>query len=565
MRRQSLTFNRTQIPLMLKTFFRALLFIVIASSCSYAQSTSTLYGADSMKNRFQRNTHPVVLDAEQKIVPWSKPASHAYDYFLRQRWDFIKTKVPRSPGPAPRSNYPMYYFYCAYRVKEGNIVPDEWMNDVGEKLPNWFESARLFYAYTGDEEPLKIVRDMADYVLKNGISPSDFAWPDFPYTCANAGDMTFRGFTSARRFVLHEIQVDHAAEIGLTFYRLYQFYGDTKYRDAAIKIANTLISKMAKGSATASPWPYRVVMSSGEITSAYGANWTGAWLLFDELTADDKSRASEYEIVKHTIAEFLLNYPAQTGYWTDGHSDTPVNSNTYKSNLSASNYKLLLFDFPAFDPQWTASMPKLIAWTEEHFVERGTGGEPGQMWGANIVGEQDDFLVKMDYQTARYAAECARWYAASGDVSFREKAYRSLNWVTYCSDSTGRAYESPLSKDVSNWWSDCYGEGPRMFYHVFAAIPEWAPPGQDHILYAASVLKEIAYAKGQIAYTAVSEKGVEYLRTSYEPHRITVGGKRLKISKDPNKPGYSIRKLEGGDYAVTVTRANAGKVIIAAQ
>lgn len=547
-------------------FFSLWLFFAIVSMYGFAQPAATVYdAADSMKNRFQLNTHPVVLDAQQKIIPWSKPASMAYDYFLRQRWNFILTKVPHSPGPAPRSNYPMYYFYCAFRVKDNNLVPDEWTNDIGEKLPNWFESARLYYAYSGDERPLKIVAHMADYTLKHGISPSDFAWPDFPYTCANAGDTVFRGFTSAKRFVQHEIQVDHAAEMGLTFYRLYQYKGDNRYRDAAIKIANTLMAKMVKGTATNSPWPYRVVMSNGEITSAYGANWTGAYLLFDELIQGDEGRVNEYEKGKKTIKEFLLSYPARTGYWTDGHSDTPVNSNTYKSNLSASNYKLLLFDYPEFDPQWKASMPKLIKWTEEHFVERGTGGEPGHMWGANVVGEQDDFLVKMDYQTARYAAECARWYAITGDATFREKAYRSLNWVTYCSDSTGRAYESPLSKDVSNWWSDCYGEGPRMFYHVFAAIPEWAPPGQNHILYGAAVLKEVAYGQREIAYTAVAKKGTEYMRTSFLPGRVTVGGRPQPRSDVEGKPGYRITKLEGGDYAVTVNRTTAGRVVIAAQ
>ncbi len=126
----------------------------------------------------------------------------------------------------------------------------------------------------------------------------------------------------------------------------------------------------------------------------------------------------------------------KTGYWTDGHSDTDVKSNTYKSNLSASNMTLCLFDYPDLDPGWKKDIPKLIKWTEDNFVFRTAPGEPSSMWGANIVGEQDSFNYKMDYQTARYAAECARWYRESGDESYKEKAYRSLNWVTYCNDST---------------------------------------------------------------------------------------------------------------------------------
>ena len=94
--------------------------------------------------------HKVLLDNSQKILPRKVAAENAYDHFLRLRWNFIKTKVPNSPGPAPRSSYPQYYFYCAFIDSNNILLPDMWMNDVGEKIPMWFESARLYYAYTGD-------------------------------------------------------------------------------------------------------------------------------------------------------------------------------------------------------------------------------------------------------------------------------------------------------------------------------------------------------------------------------------------------------------------------------
>jgi hypothetical protein len=163
------------------------------------------------------NAHKVALDSQNKIIPWSVPVEKAYDHFLRLRWDFIKTKVPNCPGPPPRSSYPQYYFYCAFRDKDGTLEPDTWMNDVGEKIPNWFESARLYYAYTGDASVMTIVTKFVEYTLDHGTSPSTFAWPNFPYTTTNAGDMEFRGFTNSKKLVLHEIQVDHAGDIGLTY------------------------------------------------------------------------------------------------------------------------------------------------------------------------------------------------------------------------------------------------------------------------------------------------------------------------------------------------------------
>src|ERR1017187_6868405 len=109
------------------------------------------------------NGHRVILDDQNKIIPWSAPPENAYDHFLRLRWNFIKTKVPNCPGPPPRSSYPQYYFYCAFRNKNGTLEADTWMNDVGEKIPNWLESARLYYAYTGDGTVMTVAKNLLDY------------------------------------------------------------------------------------------------------------------------------------------------------------------------------------------------------------------------------------------------------------------------------------------------------------------------------------------------------------------------------------------------------------------
>jgi hypothetical protein len=254
----------------------------------------------------------------------------------------------------------------------------------------------------------------------------------------------------------------------------------------------------------------------------------------------------------------------KTGYWTDGHTDNDIRSHTYKSNLSASNLKLYLFDHHEFDPDWKTDIPKLIKWSEDNFVFRCEPGEPANQWGANLLGEQDTVLIKMDYQTARYGAECARWYSVSGDQSYKEKAYRSLNWVTYCNDSAGRALESPVSKPLiaSNWYSDEYGECPRMFYHAFAAVPEWAPPRENHILYSEAILKNVSYGDKKVEYYATVNSGVEYLRLAFRPAEITLNGVRLSQRTDPDRQGYTLRDLGNGDFAVNIRRMQWGNVNI---
>ena len=527
--------------------------------------TSSLF-AQATSNRFSQKPdsiafHKVVLDDQSKLISWITPQSKAYDQFLHQRWDFIKSKVPNSPGPAPRSNYPQYYFYASFVIKDGKLEIRDWMNDVAEKLPNWFESARLYYAYTGDSSVMKIVKDLMDYSLEHGTSPASFAWPDFPYTTNNPGDTEFLGFTRHGHLALHEIQVDHAGDMGLAYYRMYLFNGEKKYLTAALHVADVLAANSRVGTAEKSVWPYRVIMDSGKITAEYGANWTGCYMLLDNLIRDKLGDVVAYRKALVKARNFILQFPMKTGYWTDGHSDTDVNSNTYKSNMSASNTKLCMFDYPELDPNWKENIPKLIKWTEDNFVFRCVPGEPATQWGASIVGEQDAYLPKMDYQTARYGAECAHWYAVSGDEAYKEKAYRSLNWVTYCNNKVGLANESPLSS-IDTWWSDCYGECPRMFYHAFAAVPEWAPMGENHILYSEGILKNVSYQSNEVKYTPANIIGTEFLRLAFNPTAIIVNGRKISLQMDKNKDGYTLRDLGDGDYSLTIKRMQAGNVII---
>jgi hypothetical protein len=146
--------------------------------------------------------------------------------------------------------------------------------------------------------------------------------------------------------------------------------------------------------------------------------------------------------------------------------------------------------------------------------------------------------------------------------TYKDKAFRSLNWVTYCNDKTGFAFESPVSKGIQSWWSDCYGECPRMFYQAFAGIPEWAPPAQNHILYSQGILKNVSYASGSLCYTATNKDGIEFLRLAFKPRIITLNGSKITPRSDLNKQGYTLKDLGNGDYSVKIRREKSGKVVI---
>jgi hypothetical protein len=101
-----------------------------------------------------------------------------------------------------------------------------------------------------------------------------------------------------------------------------------------------------------------------------------------------------------------------------------------------------------------------------------------------------------------------------------------------------------------------------MFYQVFAAVPEWAPPAENHILYSESILKNVSYATNQVRYTATNNIGPEYLRLAFKPTVITVNGSKLPLLTNLDKEGYTLKNLGNGDYAVTIRHKAGFKVTI---
>jgi GTPase len=101
-----------------------------------------------------------------------------------------------------------------------------------------------------------------------------------------------------------------------------------------------------------------------------------------------------------------------------------------------------------------------------------------------------------------------------------------------------------------------------MFYHALAAVPEWAPPGENHILYSEDILKNVVYDDKKIQYVAAGDNGTEYLRLSFKPKKVTLNESIVELTGDTNGQGYFINNLGSGNYAVTIKRQNKGTITI---
>jgi hypothetical protein len=101
-----------------------------------------------------------------------------------------------------------------------------------------------------------------------------------------------------------------------------------------------------------------------------------------------------------------------------------------------------------------------------------------------------------------------------------------------------------------------------MFYHAFAGVPEWAPPGENHILYSEGILRNVQYDKELIKYTATGETGTEYLRLAFKPSRIELNGDMISGSRNLIPGTCILKRLGNGDYSLTIKHKKSGDIVI---
>jgi len=154
-----------------------------------------------------------------------------------------------------------------------------------------------------------------------------------------------------------------------------------------------------------------------------------------------------------------------------------------------------------------------------------------------VPAEQTAFMYRMGYQAARLGAQYALWYEVSGDAAYKDRAYRCLAYNTYMMQASGQSSDGPTDT-VGFWWSDCYGEAPRMYYYALGAVPEWAPPGENHLLRSSSIVTSITYTNTSITYTTWATNSTELFRLFQTPTNVLAGGVALPAITNLSQQGW---------------------------
>jgi hypothetical protein len=499
---------------------------------------------------------PAQLDTQGKLLPWPMPDNIGYSYsshFLTQ-WTILWDQYNRQR---------LHYFYCCFDFDRTTfeLAPElHWVNSTGYLRAMMEGFIERLYPYTADTRTLTFLQDFVDYELEHGLTPEGYVWSQVPYASANPGAKRYSGWSQLGAEDYIEPHV--VGEDGYGYLRLYEMTGNTRYLQAAMHCADALVKNYKQGDENNSPWPVRAYARDGKFENKpmgpYSANVVEPIMLFDELIRLGQGDVEGYTRVRAGAWDWFQKYPLATNTWVGYFEDTVARMANMNQviPLEFARYVLL---HPEKDPHWREHARQLIEWVKS------TPKWPKYIvHGATVTTEQGDgkeFCCNdpnqcCDSHTSRLAAVEALYFAKTGDVAYRDAAFRSYNWVTYFQGLSAGAH-APFT---GQWWfTDEFADGPRRLMDAFWAVPEWAPADESHLLGSSSVVTKISYGKGSVIYSTFDPQSSDVLRLDFAPDSITANGKDLTRRKDLDQPGFTfddsthvlrIRHDDGRDIAI---------------
>ncbi|HUI44005.1 MAG TPA: hypothetical protein VL523_18735 [Terriglobia bacterium] len=478
----------------------------------------------------------VELDARGQLLPWPRPADTGYSYeaYFISRWQYLWEQY----------NHERFYeFYCCVNYSRQTFAtyPDlHWANSTGYLRAMMEGFVEHLYPYTADTRTLSFLEELVDYELENGTTPSGYVWSGVPYASADPGARRYSGW---RVHGIDYIEPPVVGADGFAYLRLYEMTGKTRYLAAAIRCANALAKNYREGDAMHSPWPYRCYARDGRVEGkemgAYSADVIEPIALFDELIRLNFGDAADYRRIRNDAWAWLREYPMKNNVWVGYFEDvTPSMANMNNViPLETARYVILHTEF---DPDWRQDAARLIEWVKTtpkwpKYIVHGATVTTEQGDGVNFCCQKPNWCC--DSHTARLAAVEALYFAKTGDAAYRDRAFRSFNWVTYF-QGFPPAGETPWGQD--QWWfTDEFSDGPRRLMDGFWAVPEWAPADESHFLGSTSVVTRISYDQGAVAYSTFDADSTDVLRLDFVPKSVAAGGRELSPRQDLNAEGFT--------------------------
>lgn len=502
----------------------------------------------------------VVYDESGEILSWYMPGipGAGYSHVVKLASEFLlDTPIE------PQTGLPMYFVTCCFKgphmTPDKSFVARRWIHNPACVFAGSVQSfAVQYYAYSGDARFIGLVKEMLDYQLEHGTTPGNYRWPNVPYASSNPFETEYYGATwwqGKRGDGYNNIEPDKVGELGYAYLRFFQVTGEHKYLDAAVSCADALAANIREIEAVdsdqenyevrigRSPWPFRVNALTGEVFDQYSSNVLEPVKLMRELIRiKDRINLPEQKSIQYNNAVeiawnwlFGKNGPLRTftwnGYFEDVDYDPSLANRVQITPVELAKY---LTVNPEYDKNPEIHVPALLYYAVSAFKTEGMDAMNEQLWCYRPMGSH----------SARYASACALWYEKTANEWFKDQAFRYLNTATYMTYDNGVVAVGP--DYLATWFSDGYSDYVRHFLDALAAVPEWAPADENHLLRSSSVVQSIEYGDEKIGYSTYDGQSTQKFRLINKPSKIMVGDRKIKESSSLLQEGWTWEKLNKG-------------------
>ena len=408
--------------------------------------------------------HNAVYDdnkKDPKLTPWT-----TWDNALEREMNWYLN------APVDDHGYPSYVYITFmdenYQSYRNDFIPAT-QNGMG------IISYLKYWEYKGKSNPkvLEVAKKMGDYLVKEGNSANEGAYPNFTRSTGFINDFPqTQSSQDDAKFGKNVIEPDKGGIAGFALLELYKVTQDKSYLDQAVHNAQVLSKNMREGDALHSPWPFRVDAETGKYWGDRSGDMVYILRLFDGLLEMGHPELKKSrEALWSWITNFQFKAPEDRDHslWVQFFEDhSEENNRNAWSPLNMARY--LIEKKEALDPQWKEHAEQCI-----QFAIRILGTErPG---GVLLVGEQDNDKNPWGGINSTFGAVSAMFYAAGGGEKYRDIAFRNLSWITYFIREDGIVCDQTGQWQMlreGGWQEDCHTDVIHNFMDALKAVPEWA-------------------------------------------------------------------------------------------
>ena len=400
--------------------------------------------------------HQAVYDAQGMLLPWTS-------------WqDAIEREVNWYLNCPVEHGHPRFVYMT---FMNGNYQPIANRPSFIPATQNGMGiiSYLKYYTYKEKKDPrlLQMARYMGDYLVKEALTPDTGKYPLFsrstgwrekfpqPPDCGSQNDKPY------------EIQPDKGGIAGYALLLLYKETKDDKYLRQALQNARVLVANMATGTATNSPWPFRVDYRTGEARGDVSGNMSFILRLFDKLIEEGNK---EFQKPRDKLWAWIKDYQipnlAKDGMlWVQFFEDhQELDNRTAWSPLNLARYLLEKQD--SLDLDWEKHTRALIEFVNRRFITVRNG--------IAVCGEQTHDLDPWGGILSTYGAVLAMYTKATGSVEYKALARQALNYCLYAVDDDGCPAERSIKRGRGGWQEDAHTDKLHNILDAMNAFPEWA-------------------------------------------------------------------------------------------